>query len=340
MKAAVKNYLNSSLKTKISLQSLYKEIQTEISEVELFLQSFSRSRNKIISEISSFLFKNGGKRIRPALLLLCSKLQGYKGKNHILFSALIESIHTASLIHDDIIDNSDLRRGRETVHSRWGPNITVLLGDYLYIKTMGIAFQNFSKKILRVLTDVSTEMIEGELDEYYHSGNVELDEEDYLEIIRKKTASLFSASCSIGGMLANSSPEEENRLAEFGLNLGMTFQIIDDLLDYTGDKEVLGKPILTDLSEGRVTLPLIFTLENDGAAYREKITRFLKNKELGESAQAEILQIVKNNGALDYSREKAGEYSLKAKEAILGFPPSIFRDALSLFPEFILSRRK
>lgn len=339
MKTAVKNYLNSSLKTSISIQSLYKEIKTEINEVELFLKNFSKSKNKIITEISSFLFNLGGKRIRPALLLLCSKLQGYKGNKNILFSALIETIHTASLIHDDIIDNSELRRGKETIHSRWGPNITVLLGDYLYIKTMSIAFQNSSKKIIQVLSDVSTEMIEGELDEYYQSGNIELGEEDYLEIIRKKTASLFSAACRIGGMLADSTQEEEDRLAEFGMNLGMTFQIIDDLLDFTGDEETLGKPILSDLSEGRITLPIIFTLKND-SHYKEKILCFLKNKDLEKSTQSEILQIVSKNKALDYCREKAREYSLKAKETIMEFPESNFRQALSLFPDFILSRKK
>lgn len=322
------------------LRELYRDISKDLNEVEDTLKLFTMSPNKIISEISSYLFQKSGKRIRPALLILCAKLRGYIGNEHIIMSSLVEAIHTASLLHDDIIDNSEVRRGKESVHSRWGPNITVLLGDYLYIKTISHSLESEHRKIVQILTDISSKMIEGELDEYYVSWNLNLDESDYLAIINKKTASLFSACCRIGGILGMASEEEENTLAEFGANLGMTFQIVDDLLDYTGDEHTMGKPILSDLKEGRITLPLIYTLNNDGRVNRKRITNLLKGKELNPTSVDQILNIVRSNGALEYSRKKAQEYSHHSKTLIQKMPPSIYRDALSLFPDFILKRNK
>ncbi|MDH5704771.1 MAG: polyprenyl synthetase family protein, partial [Candidatus Aminicenantes bacterium] len=192
------------------MNNLYRAILKELDEVEEQLHLLCESPNKLISEISGYLFQNSGKRIRPALLLLCSKLLGYKGKEDIFMSALVETIHAASLIHDDIIDNSDMRRGRESIHSRWGPNVTVLLGDYLYIKALGHSLQSKHRQITEILTSISAKMIEGEMNEYCWSRNLKLVEEDYLDIINKKTASLFSAACQIGGLLGNASKREQD----------------------------------------------------------------------------------------------------------------------------------
>jgi octaprenyl-diphosphate synthase len=311
----------------------------DLEEVELELRLFSRSPNRLISDISTYLFQTNGKRIRPALVLLCSKLLGYKGKEHILMSTLVEAIHTASLIHDDIIDNSKIRRGKESIHTRWGPNITVLLGDYLYIKALDLSLQSKHRQIIQILTSISARMVEGELTEYYLSGNLELAEKDYLDIINKKTASLFSASCRIGGILGKASKKEENYLAEYGANLGMSFQIIDDLLDFTGDEKILGKPILCDLSQGRITLPLIYTLNNDGRENKKRVIALLKQKNKDKESLEEILKIVKSNGALDYTHKKAEEFSHKSREIISQFPKSTQQEALSLLSEFILKRR-
>jgi octaprenyl-diphosphate synthase len=255
-------------------------------------------------------------------------------------STLVEAIHTASLIHDDIIDNSKTRRGRESIHSRWGPNITVLLGDYLYIKALGLSLQSQHSQIIQILTSISARMVEGELHEYYLSGNLDLAEKDYLDIINKKTASLFSASCQIGGILGEASKKEENYLAEYGTNLGMSFQIIDDLLDFTGDEKLLGKPTLSDLSEGRITLPLIYTLNNDGRENQKRVAELMKQKNQDKESFEEILKIVKSNGALDYTYKKAEEFSHKAREIISQFPKSAHQEALSLLSEFVLNRRK
>ena len=333
------NSIKSRVEKSPSLRRLYNNIMKDLEEVELELRLFSRSPNKLISDISTYLFQTNGKRIRPALLLLCSKLFGYKGKEHILMSALVEAIHTASLIHDDIIDNSKIRRGRESIHARWGPNITVLLGDYLYIKALGLSLQSKHRQIIQILTSISARMVEGELTEYYLSGNLELAEKDYLDIINKKTASLFSASCRIGGILGKASKKEENYLAEYGANLGMSFQIIDDLLDFTGDEKTMGKPVLCDLSEGRITLPLIYTLNNDGRENKKRVIELLKQKNQDRESLEEVLRIVKSTGALDYTHKKAEEFSHKSRDIISQFPKSTQQEALSLLSEFILKRR-
>jgi octaprenyl-diphosphate synthase len=328
------------LRDKKDLLSLYQNIQAELEKVEASLQLFTASANPLISEISTYLFQKKGKRIRPALLILCSRLVGYEGDDHILTSALVEFIHTASLIHDDIIDKADRRRGRESVHTRWGPNISVLLGDYLYIKSIGLALESRQPRIVRILTDISSRMIEGELAEYYLSGNLEIAEQQYLDIIQNKTASLFSASCQIGGILGGASPDEENRLAGFGRSLGMTFQIIDDLLDFKGDSRDMGKPTLSDISEGRFTLPLIYTLSQDGHINRRRLRNLLAEKNMAETAKREILEIIRSNGALEYTFQKAESYSFEAREIISRFPASTHREALSLLAEFILTREK
>ena len=335
-----KELIQRHLKKDVSIRNLYKDINKDLDKVEESLRLFIQSSNKLISEIGTYLFQKAGKRIRPALLMLCSKMLGYKGKEHIHMSTLVEAIHTASLIHDDIIDNSDIRRGRQSVHAKWGPNITVLLGDYLYIKSIGLSLESKHRQIIKILTDISARMIEGELSEYYLSGNLDLAENDYLDIINKKTASLFSASCQIGGVLAEASEKEESLLAEYGTNLGMSFQIIDDLLDFIGDEKVLGKPVLSDVSEGRITLPLIYTLHNDGKASRKRLKELLKVKPLEKDAREEILDIVQSNGALDYTFKKAEEFTLRSKEFITQFPQSVHRDTLVLFLDYLLSRNK
>lgn len=322
------------------LSGVYVHIREELDRVEESLKDLSAAPNPLISEISHYLFQKKGKRIRPALLILCSKLLRYRGDDHIFMAALVEFIHTASLIHDDIIDNADRRRGLDSVHTRWGPNISVLLGDYLYIKTIGLSLESDYPGVVRILTDVSARMIDGELKEYALSGRLDTDEPDYLEIIGQKTASLFAAACQIGAVLGNATPEQERLLVDYGRDLGMTFQVIDDLLDFQGDEDELGKPVLSDLSEGRITLPIIYSLRNDGSANRRRLQTLMKKKRQSRESRKEILDIIKENGALDYTYQKAEEYSLRAREYISLFPDSAHREALSLLAEFVLNRTR
>ena len=320
------------------LMDVYLHIQAELGRVEEKLQVFTASENRLISEINGYLFKKKGKRIRPALLILSSRLLGYRGEEHIQAASLVEFVHTASLIHDDIIDKADRRRGVDSVHARWGANVSVLLGDFLYIKTIGLALGSSYPQIVRILTDVSTRMIEGELDEFRRSGDLSLSERDYLAIIHDKTAVLFAAACRLGGVIAGATPEQEEALGDYGLSLGMAFQIVDDLLDFMGDQDHLGKPVLSDVREGRITLPLIYTINSDGHHDGLRLRALLEDKTLPEETQREILAMVRGNGALDYTFQRAQEYSLRARQIISSFPGSAHRDALDLLAEFVLVR--
>ncbi len=322
------------------LSDVYAHIKEELGRVEESLKTLCASPNPLISEINRYLFQKKGKRIRPALLILCSKLLRYRGDEHIYMAALVEFIHTASLIHDDIIDNAERRRGRDSVHTRWGPNVSVLLGDYLYIKTIGLSLESDYPGVVRILTDVSSRMIDGELNEYTRSGHLDTSETDYLEIINQKTASLFAAACQIGAVLGKATPEQERLLVDYGRDLGMTFQVIDDLLDFQGDADELGKPVLSDLSEGRITLPLIHSLRSDGPEGSRRLRTLMGKKKQSRESRKEILDIIRGNGALDYTFRKAEEFSLRARKHISLFPDSTHREALSLLAEFVLKRTR
>src|SRR5260370_6708489 len=204
---------------------------------------------------------------------MTSRLGGYDGDRAILYAAVVEFIHTATLVHDDIIDDADVRRGRLAVHSRWGNDITVLLGDYLYIKSMALALTHDTLDIVRVLCDVTLKMIEGELYQLTKNGDADISEDEHFDIMRRKTAYLFGGCAQIGGMLGKIDGEKEQALREYGFNLGMAFQLVDDLLDFTGDAKAVGKPIASDLREGKVTLPLIHLQEHANGGPGPQIIR-------------------------------------------------------------------
>jgi len=324
----------------VPFNDIYRTIQGDLDAVENSLKDLSSSSNPLIAEINGYLFEKSGKRIRPALLMLCAKLCGYEGRDHIFWSALVEIIHTASLIHDDIVDNSNLRRGQDTVHSRWGANITVLLGDFLYIQSIAMALKTKTYDLIDILADVTAQMIEGELIEYSMSGNVDLAEDSYLEIIDKKTAQLFADSCQIGGRLAGASPADVRLLKDFGLQLGLAFQIVDDLLDYTGDATTLGKPVLSDFREGRVTLPLIHALRLTSGEAREDIIRGYRDRAVDPNAAAKILAAIAKTASLDYAFDRATSYVARAKEILAAFPATEHRESLDRIGDLVLRRKK
>ena len=324
----------------LPLNDIYRTIQNDLDAVERLLKELGGSSNPLIAEINGYLLEKSGKRIRPALLTLSAKLCGHQGRDHIFWSALVEIIHTASLIHDDIVDNSTLRRGQDTVHSRWGANITVLLGDFLYIQSIAMALKTKVYDLIDILADVTAKMIEGELIEYSMSGNPDLAEDRYLEIIDMKTAQLFADSCLIGGRLAGASPEDALRLKEFGHNLGLAFQIIDDLLDYTGDAATLGKPVLSDIREGRVTLPLIHALRLATGEARADLIRGYRERAGDPKAAARILEAVAKTASLDYANDRAASYIAKAKEILAAFPATAHRESLVRIADLVLRRKK
>lgn len=322
----------------LDLEEIYGDIKPELEEVENCLQALTNSPNPFLAEINQFLFAKKGKRIRPALLILAAKMFGYRGEDHILMASLVECIHTASLIHDDIVDNSRLRRGRSTIHTRWGPNVSVLLGDHLYIQTINLLLHSGHDEVVRLLSRTAAQMIEGEINEFLMSGNFSLEERQYLEIIRQKTAFLFAASCEIGGLLAEAGETELKLLHDYGCYLGMAFQIIDDLLDYQGKESVLGKPTFSDLNEGRITLPLIHSLSGDGQPLREKIIALAQKRPLEEEGKKEILSILERNGSLEYSFRKAEEYKEECCRVLERLPASTHRETLTRIADYVLYR--
>ena len=326
---------NSSL----DLAQIFEPIRADLDKVDREFGQHVQSHVDLIPKIAQYIQTSGGKRIRPAVLLMAARLSGYDGDRAVLYAAVVEFIHTATLVHDDIIDDSDLRRGRLAVHSRWGNDVTVLLGDYLYIKSMALALTHDTLDIVRLLCDVTLHMIEGELYQLTKNGDADISEEDHFDIIRRKTAFLFGGCAQIGGLLGRVSGEREQALREYGFNLGIAFQLVDDLLDFTGDSAAVGKPIGSDLREGKVTLPLIHLLRQPGDGRSAGIVRdIIASRTVSEEQWSELLRSLKEHASIDYAYRRAVEFAERAKKPLYAFPSSSERDALLALPDYVLSR--
>ena len=323
----------------LALSQIFDPIRADLEKVDLEFGRHIESRVDLIPKMGRYIQAAGGKRMRPAVLLMASRLAGYQGDRSILFAAVVEFIHTATLVHDDIIDDADLRRGRLAVHSRWGNDITVLLGDYLYIKSMALALTHDTLDIVRVLCDVTLKMIEGELYQLTKNGDADISEDEHFDIIRRKTAYLFGGCAQIGGMLGQVSSERETALRDYGFNLGIAFQLVDDLLDYTGDADAVGKPIGSDLREGKVTLPLIHLLRQEPDGVGARIVReIIASRAVTKEQWTDLLRALKEHASIDYAYRKAIEFAERAKKPLYSFPPSSEREALLALPDYVLSR--
>lgn len=297
-----------------------------------------RSEFGVIDELGRYLAEGGGKRVRPVLLLLTARLCGYEGDRDVLFASVFEFIHTATLVHDDVIDEADLRRGRGSMNARWGNGLTVLLGDYLYIKSMNMALQADDIRIIKILANITLKMIEGELIADRRRSDIRLTESEYLEIIRRKTACLFSGCGRVAGVLAGARPEMVEALSAYGMNLGMAFQIIDDLLDFTAEANILGKPVASDLKEGKLTLPLIYLLEKGDPTERALVQAVLDERDFGTVSRQEIIDLVRRGRTLERTRALAHSFALRAREELAPFGPCPAKDALQALPQFVISR--
>ena len=320
------------------LAQIFEPIREDLEAVEQQFARHIESRVELIPEIGRYIQTSGGKRVRPALLLMTARLGGYRGERATLYASVVEFIHTATLVHDDMIDDSVVRRGRAAVHSRWGNDITVLLGDYLYIKSMGMALTVDSLELVRLLCDVTLRMIEGELYQLTKTGDVELTVDEHLEIIRRKTAYLFGGCAQIGAILGDLPEEQQVSLREYGFNLGIAFQLVDDLLDYTADEAVLGKPVGGDVREGKMTLPAIYLVEQAGGRARELLTTIVCDREFSGEAWLELRALLTTHRVLDQAFEKASEFAATAKRHLAGLPPSTELEALMALPDYVLSR--
>jgi octaprenyl-diphosphate synthase len=313
-------------------------VADKLVEVEEDCGRHLRSEFAAIDELGSYIAEGGGKRVRPILLLLSAQLCGYRGDRDVMFASVFEFIHTATLVHDDVIDEAKMRRGRGSLNSRWGNGLTVLLGDYLYIKSMNMALAADDLAIIKILANITLKMIEGELIADRRRSDLGMSEREHLEIVRRKTAFLFSGCGRVAGVLAGASPEKVEALADYGMNLGMAFQIIDDLLDFTADETVLGKPVASDLREGKLTLPLIYLLERADREQRAVVQTVLEERDFKIVSRETIVQMLQAAGTLERTRELALSYARRAREALDPFDPCPARDALQALPDFVVFR--
>jgi octaprenyl-diphosphate synthase len=336
-----------------TLALLFEPIRDDLRQVEREFARHIQSQVALIPTIGNYIQDSGGKRIRPAVLLMAARLAGYSGEPAtssgssrgqsrddaaVLYASVIEFIHTATLVHDDIIDESELRRGREAVHTRWGNHVTVLFGDFLYLKSMSLALTQDRLEIIRLLCDVTLRIVEGEIYQLTKNGEVDVTEEEHFDILRRKTAYLFAGCAKIGGMLGSTTRDQQEALWDYGLNIGMAFQIADDLLDFTGQEIVLGKPVGGDLREGKVTLPVIHLLSRGDARAEALIRKVVGARNVEVEEWREIRALLAQSRAIDYAQRIASEYVERAKKALYAFPASDARDALMYLPDYVIAR--
>ena len=320
------------------LREILQPIQAELTQVDAVLEQQLNSHIPLIGAVGRYVKEGGGKRIRPALLLLSCRCCGYRGERAIVLAAVVELLHAATLLHDDIIDQATLRRGRRSVNSRWGNDLSVLLGDLLYTKSMSLALAQDDVEVLKLLSDVTLSMIEGQVLELERCADVAVTADDQLDIIRHKTAALFSACLRIGGMLGGVDPARARALAGYGLNLGICFQIVDDVLDLTADERTLGKPVASDLREGKLTLPLIFLLRRAGAPALETVRAVLDDRGFARVEPRVLARMLGDSGALDEARALAAHHAALARSQLGALERSPCREALEALPEFVLAR--
>ena len=321
-----------------STRSIFELIEPELREVEERLKSEAISNLSLVEEMNSYLHESGGKRLRPSLVLLICKSLGVERSASLRLGAIVELIHVATLVHDDIIDNSGIRRGRESVNAKWGNEVTVLFGDWLYMTAFWVALKQQDFRVLDILIDITRKMVEGELLQLQLSNRLDNSVEDYLRICWHKTAHLFSGCGRLSAILGNVDEETENRLADYGESIGMAFQLVDDLLDYTSSEETMGKPVLKDLTEGTVTLPIIELFRRASKQERAFLKDVVATGDFSEENKRNIIELVLSYGTLEESRELARKYAASAQDALKDFPPSVYRDALLELPELILIR--
>lgn len=324
----------------LTSKDVFRLVESDLEEVERRLRGEAQSSLSLVNDINRYLHDSGGKRLRPAILLLTSKLCGLNGDPVILLGAVVELIHVATLVHDDIIDNSRVRRGQPSVNAKWGSEITVLMGDWLYMTSFHVALQQRDFRILDVLISITRQMVEGELMQLEHNGRLDITEEEQLEICLRKTACLFSGCGRMSGIMAKLDPEREEKLSLYGRSLGLAFQLVDDLLDYTGQTSVLGKPALKDLEEGKVTLPIIFLMRKAKSSERDFVGEVVESQDFSKRNKREILRLINAYDTLAEVRAIAERYASEAKQCLADFPDSIYREALLSVPELVLSRRK
>jgi len=315
------------------MQPFHQAVENEFSEVNKLIVSQLHSDVGLVENIGHYIIDAGGKRLRPVVVLLSALANGYQGVDHLKMAAVIEFIHTATLLHDDVVDVASLRRGRQTANAQWGNAPSVLVGDFLYSRAFQMLVEIEDMPIMSVMANATNVISEGEVQQMANAGNPDISEEIYRQVIYRKTAKLFEAAAQIGACLAG---KNQDAMIAYGKHLGLAFQIADDVLDYQGDIEVTGKNIGSDLAEGKMTLPLIFARDNAGSEHADLIRKAIAGKTVDDFGT--ILQVVNTSGGLSYSRQQAAKEVELAKHALAGMPDGDYKRVLLDLAEFSISR--
>ncbi len=323
----------------MKMQDVLQKYEADLKTVEDRIKSYFYSEIALIPEISDHLISSGGKRLRPLLLLMAADLCGYRGERRFPFSAVIEFIHTASLLHDDVVDHADTRRGKPSANHVWGNSASVLVGDFLYSKSFKLMADEGDIAIVQLMSTISNQMSEGEVFQLVKCGDLEMTEEDYFFLIQKKTAILISAACSIGAILAGVNGNSIAALGNYGTKIGTAFQLTDDTLDYVAEEEEFGKAIGMDLKEGKITLPLIHALRNCSKNEKKLIKSAVLNKNLQSGETREILGLIQKYKGIEYSLQKAGSLVTEAKAILDIFPDSEAKQCLLAVSDFVRERK-
>jgi octaprenyl-diphosphate synthase len=315
----------------------YSLIADDMKAVDAVIRARLHSDVVLVRQVAEYIIAAGGKRLRPALLLLAAGAVGYRGTHHHDLAAVVEFIHTATLLHDDVVDESDLRRGRDTANALFGNAASVLVGDFLYSRAFQMMVSVGSMRIMEVLADATNVIAEGEVLQLMNCHNADIDVPNYLQVIRYKTAKLFEAATRLGGILGGVAGDVEEGLASYGMHLGTAFQLIDDVLDYSGDEAETGKHLGDDLAEGKPTLPLIHVMRNGTPEQAACVRHAIESG--GRDSFPQVLAAVRASGALDVARQHAQSEAERAIAALVSLPPSIFKDSLLELAAFAVARR-
>ena len=323
----------------MQIQDVFNEYKTDLQQMEKYLDQYLTSEVKLIPEVAHHLIDSGGKRFRPLLLLISSRLCGYNGDHRFPMAAVMEFIHTASLLHDDVIDQATVRRGKTSANNIWGNAASVLVGDFLYSKAFKLLSEISDIAIIKLMSRITNVMSEGEVFQLMKCGDVNITEEEYLAIIEKKTAVLLSAACAAGAILGSASQDKVDALYQFGHNIGMAFQITDDTLDYMAQEQEFGKSIGKDLEEGKMTLPLIFALKSAKQEEKDKAKDLIARKESNEKVIPVVSSLIQKYKGIDYSLQSAAKYIKDAQDLLQIFGGRTEIDELNAVAQYVLARR-
>jgi octaprenyl-diphosphate synthase len=320
----------------MSFVTMLAPVADGLERVDALIRTRLASDVALVREVARYIVASGGKRLRPALLLLASGAAGYRGEKHHPLAAVVEFIHTATLLHDDVVDESHLRRGRSTANAAFGNAASVLVGDFLYSRAFQMMVELDDMRVMQVLAEATNTIAGGEVLQLMGSHDPEVDEARYLEVIRRKTAKLFEAAARLGGILARCPPALENGLADYGMHIGTAFQLIDDVLDYCGDPAAIGKSLGDDLAEGKPTLPLIYAMRCGSAAQAAVVRNAIRDG--GRDDFARVHEAIRESGALDYARRAAQREAAAGAAGVARLPASEFKDSLLELASFSVTR--